>query len=277
MLPNATIAGPASRPPPHPLRKHRDGVWIKECWVRFVGFVLQARMVVLELRDGLLLYSPCPTVLDASTLDELRALGKPRWLVAPNEIHNLGLRTFQGAFPEAHTTGCPGHPRRVPGVRFDQILDPSGPQDAVPWTGTGELRFHVIGGNAFLHEIAVLHVPSRTLLLADAVEYIDRERHLAGRAPVAMMWLMQRLGFTFGAPCMSPEHHLYCSDPDALEASLQAIEAWDFDSQIISHGRVLEGGEARQAVARAFRATIGAARRRWPATRSMWAFVARFQ
>ena len=53
----------------------------------------------------------------------------------------------------------------------------------VPWTETEELRFHVIGGNWLLHEVAVLHVPSRTLVVTDAVECIHPEEHLAGAPP----------------------------------------------------------------------------------------------
>ena len=147
-------------PPPAPLRQHRPGVWIKESWLRFSGLTLQTRMVLLKAQDGLVLYSPSPATLDAATIEEIRALGEPSWLIAPNEIHNVGLRAFQGAFPQAHTTGCAGHPRRVRGIHFDALLDARSAPDAVPWTRSGELRFHIIGGNRLLHEIALFHVSS---------------------------------------------------------------------------------------------------------------------
>jgi hypothetical protein len=147
-------------PPPSPLAQHRSGVWIKESWLRFSGLTLQTRMTVLATQRGLALYSPSPAELDENTADELRALGEPCWLIAPNELHNVGLRAFQVAFPQAHTTGCVGHPRRVKSISFDVLLDQNSAGNAVPWTQTGELRFHVIRGNSFLHEIAVLHVQS---------------------------------------------------------------------------------------------------------------------
>lgn len=93
-------------PPPSPPREHRAGVWIGESWLRFAGLVLQGRMFVLRLGDDLLLYSPTPAPLDDTTRSALEALGTPRWMVAPNEIHNVGLRPFQEAFPGIHTTGC---------------------------------------------------------------------------------------------------------------------------------------------------------------------------
>ncbi|MCA9541844.1 MAG: hypothetical protein KC620_23265, partial [Myxococcales bacterium] len=140
-------------PPPEPLTAHAPGVWIKPSWVRFFGLTLQTRMVVLQAGDGLLLYSPTPKEPDAQTLAELATIGTPRWLLAPNEIHNIGLRGFQSAFPKAHTTGCRGHPVRVPDVRFDLLLDTTTSAETPPWTAGDALRFHVIGGNALLHEV----------------------------------------------------------------------------------------------------------------------------
>lgn len=262
-------------PAPSPLRPWRPDVWIKESWVRFAGMTLQTRMVVLRLGDGLLLYSPSPATLDPATRQELAALGEVRWLVAPNEIHNLGLRSFQEAYPQGHTTGCLGHPRRVRGVRFDVLLDEHSPPDAVPWTGSGELRMHVIGGNSALHEIAVLHAPSGTLVLTDAVEIIS-DVYLAGRHPgAAMRWFLGVSGLRLGEPCMSPEHALCCIDPEALDASRQVLESWEFSSLVIAHGELREGEAARAALHDAFTANIAHARARGPLTRSFWSLLSR--
>ena len=78
--------------------------------------------------------------VDGATLAELAELGDVRWLLAPNEIHNIGLKGFQSAFPEAHTSACMGHPRRVEGVRFDAILKPDDPSSAVPWISSASSR-----------------------------------------------------------------------------------------------------------------------------------------
>lgn len=238
---------------------------------------LRTRMVVVRVgEDGLLLYSPSPAVVDATVRRELEALGEVRWLVAPNEIHNLGLAAFQEAFPQAHTTGCLGHPRRVRGARFDVLLGGGSAPEAVPWAASGELAFHVIGGNRFLHEIALLHRPSQTLMVADAVELIDASA--VNEMPSAWMrWMLRRMGLREGEPCMSPEHNLYCADPDALEASLRVLEGWPFDSLVMAHGRVLEGDEARRALVRAFESTIAAVRSRGSVARALWGAASRFQ
>jgi hypothetical protein len=265
-----------SVPAPSALYEHRPGVWIKESWLRFSGLVLQTRMVALDTGQGLALYSPSPAKLEGAIADELRSVGEPRWLIAPNEIHNVGLRAFQKEFPDAHTTGCVGHPRRVNDVRFDVLLDGNSTQEDVPWTEGGNLRFHVIGGNRLLHEIAVLHTPSKTLVLTDAVECIHPDMHLAGPPSRTMTWLMGRMGFQYRTPVMSPEHHALCVDPGALRASLSALMAWDFDSVVMSHGTILEGEAARSAVDRAFGATLDAIENRSLPGRLFWRAVTRF-
>ena len=263
-------------PAPRPLVEHRPGVWLKESWLRFGGFTLQTRMTVIRLDDGLLVHSPSPAPLDDETRRELEALGAPRWLLAPNEVHNVGLETFQAAYPEAHTTGCVGHPRRVPKVRFDVLLDASSSAESVPWTQTGEIAMHVIGGNGLLHEVALLHRPTRTLVLTDAVEYIDPAAHLAEPLPSRIvLGTMERFGFRLGGPCMSPEHHLVCRDPAALRASFETIDGWPFDAMIIAHGRLLEGAAARDALRDAFTATIDAATKRSKPARALFDLLAR--
>jgi hypothetical protein len=266
-------------PPPGPLTLHRPRVWLKESWLRFSAITLQTRMTVIALEAGLLLHSPSPATLSVEARRELEALGMPRYLVAPNEIHNVGLPAFQRAYPDAHTTGCVGHPKRVRDVRFDALLDGSATDRDVPWTRSGELALHVIRGNELLHEMALYHRPTRTLILTDAIELIEPEAHISTKTLPArlMLRMMSSMGFTLGRACMSPEHHVFCRDPGALRASLEAIEAWDFDSVIMAHGRLLEGDLARQAVRRGFESTIEAATRRSAPARAMWSLVARLE
>jgi hypothetical protein len=115
-------------PPPSPIYRHRDDVWVKESWVRFVGLTLKTRMVVLRVAEGLLLYSPSPAVLDEATAGELDELGKVRWLVAPNEIHTArvggqGLR-LDGDGARPHPAGRRSAPRAPERLRLDHCRRP---------------------------------------------------------------------------------------------------------------------------------------------------------
>jgi hypothetical protein len=258
-------------PAAEPLYPHRPGVWIKPSWLRFAGVNLQTRMVVLELEGGLLLYSPSPPP-DETLLEELHLVGTPRWLLAPNELHTLGVAGFQAAFPGIHSTGCPGHARRVPKLRFDLIVGATEP----PWARPGAVRYHVIGGNAILHEVALLHEPSGTLLVADAVEYFVPGDRSFQDPPAPLRWMLQAFGIAPGEPCMSPEHNMLCVDPDALEASLEELSSWSFDSLVMSHGRIVEGAAARETLRSAFVANLARARRRWPISRRLYGWMGRF-
>jgi hypothetical protein len=74
---------------------------------------------------------------------------------------------------------------------------------------------------------------------------------------------------------MSPEHYMLCVDPDALEASLRALDSWDYDSLVISHGRIFDGDEARVAVQTAFGSTLAAIRNRGVMSRAAWSVLSR--
>lgn len=235
-------------------------------------------MTLIRTESGLLIHSPSPASLTAEIREEVEALGEPRFLLAPNEIHNVGLRAFQEAYPGAHTTGCAGHPQRVKGVRFDLLLDGSTAKPSVPWAQSGELDYIVIGGNRLLHEVVLYHRASKTLIMTDALEFIDLGQHLAEPLPSRFLrGVMRTMGLRLGAPCMSPEHHCLCRDPQALRVALEAIEAWDYQSLIIAHGRLLEGAAAHSAVTDAFLRTIAAAENRGWLGRTVWGLLSKSQ
>ena len=89
---------------------HNDGEW--EVLDEQLGLLAatygrgQARTVALRLRDGgLVVWSP------GSRADVARSAlakwGKPRFLLAPNHFHNLGLDEWKAAYPEARVVAHP--------------------------------------------------------------------------------------------------------------------------------------------------------------------------
>ena len=64
-------------------------IWTLDRPVWFGGVRLRARTSVVRLDDGsLLLHSPAPPT--AQLTEQLRALGRVRWLVVPNCWHHSG-------------------------------------------------------------------------------------------------------------------------------------------------------------------------------------------
>jgi hypothetical protein len=166
--------------------------------------VLPVRMTVIRLPDGaVLLHSP--TCFSAALRLQIETLGPIRALVAPNTAHWVFLRDWQTACRDARTWAVPGlrtrRQVRRAGLAVDHELTDGAPDD---WQGAIEVTM-VPGGFGF-REAALLHVPSRTLVLTDLVLNIEAQRlpaplrplaHLVGmtaphgRAPVYLRALMK--------------------------------------------------------------------------------------
>jgi hypothetical protein len=93
---------------------------------------MRARTVVVGLGDqGLLVISPGR--MEEARFAALASYGAPRFLLAPNYFHNLGIASWVERFPEAtvvaHERAIPRLKRQVPGVNFAplEVLQPSLP------------------------------------------------------------------------------------------------------------------------------------------------------
>lgn len=75
-------------------------------------------MHVLRLEGGSLLVHSA-TRLGGEAMEELRALGEVRWLLAPNHFHHLGLSAYREAFPEARVVASATATRRLRAKGYD--------------------------------------------------------------------------------------------------------------------------------------------------------------
>ena len=94
------------------LKPVTDGVWIVDGPVIGFGYLgmkfpFPTRMTVVRVADGgLWLHSP--TELSPSLESEVDALGRVRYLVAPNRIHYWWVGKWLAAYPDAMTYAAPG-------------------------------------------------------------------------------------------------------------------------------------------------------------------------
>lgn len=147
---------------------------------RPMGILLPIRMTVIRLPNhDLVLHSPVN--LTPGLQQELAELGTVRHLVAPSSTHWLFLRAWQAAYPDAMTWATPGLRERRPvrrnRVRVDRVLTEHLPPH---WPG---LRLVTVPGGLGFHETALLHEPSRTLLLTDLVLNIQPQQMPAWTKP----------------------------------------------------------------------------------------------
>ena len=220
---------PTPEPPARTLEPLAPDLWVATRELPlFVGDV-GARMTVMRFPDGaLMLHSP--VAIDAGLSQALEALGSVRWIVAPNKAHHLFLHGCASAFPGAELCGVPGLGHKRPDLRFHHVLD-----DTPPAGWPREVRLHRIGGMPALNEVALLHEPTRTLVLADLVFNV---RSGPGNRAAVFHWLV-------GATDRFGPHRvirLVIRDRAAARRSIDRILAWDFDRIVMSHGEVVPTG-----------------------------------
>ncbi len=191
-----------------------------------------ARMTVLRLPDGaLMLHSPVS--LDAALERALRELGPVMWLLGPSKVHHLYLADYVKAFPGAALCGAPGLAEKRRDLVFQHVLAPRPPPG---WPESVKLQF--VDGAPQMNEVALLHAPSRTLVLTDLVFNVQPGARNDARL---FHWLVGATG-RFGPHRLI---RLFFRDRAAVRRSIDRILAWDFDRIVMSHGEVVESGGHR--------------------------------
>ena len=155
-----------------------DQVWLAQVPLVFHGIQMGARMAIVRVGpEDLLVYSP--VLLDEAGQDRVRALGRVRWIVAPNAIHHLYVGPWLETFEGAEAWAAPGLAERRPDLAWAGTIT----ADAeLPWDPL-VLRTVVMEGHPFHQEVVMLHEPSATLLIADVIENLGHgpETGPAGR------------------------------------------------------------------------------------------------
>lgn len=187
------------------------------------------RMTVVRLPGGdLLLHSP--TQITAGLRGALEALGPIRHLVAPNSVHWTFVKAWQVAFPDATVWAAPGLRERGQvkrsGLRIDTVLSDTPP---AAWGGVFEQQ--VIPGGAGFREVAMLHRPSRTLLMTDLVQSFE-----TGKLPWVLRPLARLLGNTT-AESRAPAHLRAVVRFGNGTAAARRVVGWEPERIVVTHGR----------------------------------------
>lgn len=211
------------------LRRLADDLWVVERPQSFNGLPVGARMTVIRLAgQRLLLHSP--VTLDAPLREELDALGRVCFAVAPNRLHHLRAGDVARHYPDARLWIAPGLERKRPDLVYEAILGDEAPAE---WRGEVDQTF--CAGRPYENEVAFFHRASRTLVVCDLAFNFGASAALPTRLLMRLLRSYGRLGPTKLDP-------LLIRDRGAARASLERILAWDFDRVIVSHGDVQENG-----------------------------------
>ena len=246
-----------------------DQIWLAAYPVKLGGARFEARMTLARRTDGaLIVHSPGP--VDSATRAQIEAIGRVAVIVAPGNFHHLHVASCQQAFPGAQTWICPGVERKQPALRYDGFLA----DDAPPPGLAADFKLAGVFGR-YMCEVAMLHQPSRTLLLVDLIENFG-DQTPGVNWMLKACWKLLRKTDTL-ARLGGDEFGVLLEDaslPDARElgerlltsvrqyrfgwqdrasagAALQRILAWDFERIVIAHGDLIEH-DARAVARRAW-------------------------
>ena len=207
-----------------------DGLFVVEG--RWKKSAFERKMVAFLLSSGELAVHSA-IAMSESGMRALEAVGRPAWILVPNRFHASEAGWYADRYPTARVL-VPAEIReklfdKVP--RIDGSLD-----DDWPEALQGEVTMIPLRGTR-IGEVALVHHPSRTLVLTDACfHYRD------GDLPFLSRLFMRANGAygKFGPSRMFKS--LAVVDREALKRSIERLLEHDFERLIVSHGRTLDTG-----------------------------------
>jgi hypothetical protein len=202
-----------------------DNLWVKVYPLVLLGTLLGRTVTMIRLGSGrLVVHSTAP--FSSGDVKQIRALGEPSWLVEAMLLHDTYAREGRDAFPNASFLAPHG---------FGEIVNfATQPLLPAPADWSGELEVFPLAGVPHLQEHVFLHIPSRTLIVADLVFNFN---------PGETGWDYFFHHYLAGIkryPGLTRIFRLYIRDRAAFCRSMAPVLAADFDRIIVGHGRIVE-------------------------------------
>lgn len=222
-------------------------IWIADGpAVPFLTFPYPTRMAVVRLQEGSL-FVWSPIALTAELQAEVEALGEPRFLVLPNNLHHRFLAEWKSAYPRAKLLASPGLRRRRRDLAFDADLS-----DAPDPGWAEDIDQVLFRGSVVMTEAVFFHRVSWTAIFADLIENLPRDFVTGWRGVVARLD-----GVVEPNPGAPRQFRATFLNRKAARLALAQILAWDTERVLIAHGApAMQDGKAF--VRRAFVWLIGA-------------------
>ncbi|GEP41275.1 hypothetical protein [Brevifollis gellanilyticus] len=212
-------------------RELAPNLWRKAYPLKMLGADLLRVVTIIRLQSGkLIIHSTAP--FTHGDVAAIRALGEPGWLLDGILRHDTFAKEGRAAFPIIPYLAPPGFSEAV-GFATEPIMP-------APSEWSGEVLAHEIQGAPVARDTALLHVPSRTLVLTELVFNFDDHQPL---------WTELLLRVAIGGehhPGMTRPFKAGIKDVEAFKDSMAEILGWDFDRVIVGHGEVIESdGKAK--------------------------------
>jgi uncharacterized protein DUF4336 len=209
------------------LDEPEHGLWTFHQSLSVLGAEIGCRMTVVRLGDGALLVHS-PIRLTSALKHRLAQLGTVGHVLAPNLDHYLFVADYRDHYPDARLYAAPGVAAKLPGVRFDVVLEH--PHTISTFEQTVAQRY--FRSSTKLQELVLFHGPTRTLISADLAFNIQESHGLLSGA-------LLRLNDSYKSFGPSRVCRSHITEPRLARADVDAILALLPERIIVSHGDVL--------------------------------------
>jgi hypothetical protein len=203
-----------------------ENLWIMEFPLSLMGGHQGRVVTIIRLASGeLIIHSTGP--FSQADVAEISSLGTPGWMVDSMLRHDTFAKNGLAAFPNI--------PYLAPEGFAEAAHVDCQPLLPMPSAWAPEIDVLLIDGMPKVREHVFLHVPSRTLIVADLVFNFH--------ASSGWTSFMRRI--LMGVQLNPDSARLYpvqIHDRDAYDASVRELFTWDFDRIIVGHNAIVETG-----------------------------------
>ncbi len=208
-----------------------ENLWLFPYPLNIMGANLRRNVTLIRLTSGkTVIHSTAP--FSPEDVAMIRSLGEPGWLLDGILRHDTFAKEGRAAFP--------GIPYLAPEGFAEVVGFETTPIIPAPVEWDGELQALEIQGAPEARDTALLHVPTRTLILTELVFNFGGEE-----TNLTELLLRVAVGSEHN-PGMPRPVRAGVQDREAFLCSLAMIMKWDFDRVIVGHGDVIEsGGKAK--------------------------------
>ena len=214
------------------MKKIGENIWVHEDTMSVAGFCLGLRTTIIQLADGGL-WVHSPTSLSPQLQKDIEALGSVNAIVGASNGHNIWLRQWQDAFPDAQLFVSAGIPKKLKLTSY-RVLDDT--EDDL-WKEDFERQY--MAAVPFFNETVFLHKKSKSLIVTDLIQ------HYADEKPSRFLgyftkYIFELLGFK--GICVAPplKMSFMIKDKAQFNFFIKSIQSWDFDKIIVTHGEIIE-------------------------------------
>tara|TARA_B100000700_G_scaffold123586_1_gene138319 strand:- start:27021 stop:27716 length:696 start_codon:yes stop_codon:yes gene_type:complete len=213
------------------MRYIAENIWVFDGEaVKFYSLPYTTRMTVIALSSGDL-WVHSSIKLEPAIQAEVEALGRVKYIIAPNRLHHLFIEQWQQAYPEALVYGTEELINKRSDLSFDGTLDNA---TVSPWEQ--EIDQLLVTGSPAMQECVFFHKPSSILIITDLIENFSPDAFPFFKRQVA------RLSGILAPNGKTPidwRYSFYLNKGE-IRRHIETVLSWKPEKIILAHGLIIE-------------------------------------